>query len=121
MYQRTTPALSDRRALMPTLAERWGQLFRSVKESSGEVIRSARIPADRVSDHLEYPRFQPRKHYFSVFIDEMFLATTRQWFNVYDPMALVVTEFTYDSKPIVLPFVVGPSMLEGKIEHVPNG
>jgi len=51
----------------------------------------------------------------------MFLTQSRQWFNVYDPMAFVVTEFSYGGTQTTVPFVVGPSLLEGKVQQVPNG
>jgi hypothetical protein len=41
--------------------------------------------------------------------------------DVYDPMALVVSEFTYGGELRVVPFVVGPSLVQEKMQQVPNG
>ena len=101
-----------------------GHAWEFVKGTPTQVVRSVQIPPDRVRESGDPPtRFEPEKHYFSVVVNEMFLAKSRQWFSAYDPMAIVVSEFTYDGKPIVVPFVAGPSLLEGKVAtaQVPNG
>jgi hypothetical protein len=67
------------------------------------------------------PRFEPGDHYFAVLVNEMFLTKARQWMDVYDPMALVVSEFTYAGERRVVPFVVGPSMVQEKMQQVPSG
>ena len=54
-------------------------------------------------------------------INEMFLVNAREWWNEYDPMVLVVSEFTYDGKRVVVPFVVGPSLVEANLKEVPKG
>jgi hypothetical protein len=36
-------------------------------------------------------------------------------------MALVVSEFTYNGKLTTVPFVVGPAMIQAKMQNVPNG
>jgi hypothetical protein len=101
---------------------RWDKIWSYVKGRPAEVKRSIAIPADRIVDSgAVVAQFQPKKQYFAVVINEMFLAKARQWWTEYDPMALVVGEFTYNGKRITVPFVVGPSLIQAKLQEVPNG
>jgi hypothetical protein len=96
----------------------WGY----VKGRSSEIIRSVAIPPERVFDSGSIAqRFEPRMHYFAVVINEMFLADARQWWNEFDPMVFVVSEFAYDGKRTVVPFVVGPSLIRSNLQSVPKG
>jgi hypothetical protein len=107
---------------MSILSEQWMRVWGFVKGRPAEVIRSVAIPPECIVESGASPsHFVPGKNYFAVVINEMFLAEGRQWFTIYDPMALVVTEFTYDGKRAIVPFVAGPSLLEGKVQHIPNG
>jgi hypothetical protein len=65
--------------------------------------------------------FRPEEHYFQVRVNEMFLATSRQWFAQFDPMVLVVSEFIYDKKVQAVPVVVGPTMLKKYGQELPAG
>ena len=51
------------------------------------------------------------KAYFTVRLNEMFLAANRQWFVNFDPLVLVVTEFDYGAKRVAIPTVVGPELI----------
>jgi hypothetical protein len=51
----------------------------------------------------------------------MFLAESRQWVSEYDPMALVVTEFSYGGERVTTPFVVGPALINAHVKEVPLG
>ncbi len=106
---------------MPSLSERWEKIWGYIQGSPAEVVRSIAIPSEHLFHSGASQRFEPGKQYFSVLINEMFLTHSRQWFDVYDPMALVVSEFTYGGKRTTVPFVVGPSLLEGKLQKVPGG
>lgn len=93
-----------------------------VKGRPAEVTRSIFIPPARIFDGGSMPKqFEPRKHYFAVVINEMFLTKARQWWSEYDPMALVVSEFTYNGERKTVPFIVGPSMIQASMQNVPNG
>jgi hypothetical protein len=63
------------------------------------------------------------EHYFQVRINEMFLTTERRWFSEYMPMVLAVTEFKYADEHQVVPFTVGPSLLDrdGAGQATPTG
>jgi hypothetical protein len=104
------------------IESRWETIWNYVKGRPAEVKRSIAIPPDRVIDSgVDVAKFQPKKQYFAVVINEMFLAKARQWWTEYDPMALVVSEFTYNGKRTTVPFVVGPSLIQAKLQEVPNG
>jgi hypothetical protein len=66
-------------------------------------------------DHTDKPPgvpFSQHQHYFVVRVNEMFLALQRQWFRTFLPMVTVISEFHYGKSPQVVPFVVGPSLME---------
>lgn len=105
----------------------------SVLERSRDVLRWAQgsatqqpsriaIDLDHVLDGAETGEsFRPDEHYFQVRVNEMFLASSRQWFARFDPMVLVVSEFIYDKKVQAVPVVVGPTMLEKYGHELPAG
>ncbi|MDI7865294.1 hypothetical protein MRS76_25705 [Rhizobiaceae bacterium n13] len=59
--------------------------------------------------------------YFSILVNELFLAQDRQWWATYDPVVLVISEFIYDKDKIVVPKIVGPSMIESQFGKLPLG
>ena len=65
--------------------------------------------------------FAAQQHYFQVVVNEMFLASSRQWFADYVPMAVAAVSFVYGkAEQQTVPFVIGPALLKG-IEKVPEG
>jgi len=79
------------------------------------------IPRERVDEFQGKPREEPFKrdtHYFQVVINEMFLSKARKWFWEIDPVVYVVSEFSYNGKAQVVPFLVGPNLL--KEQGVPD-
>jgi hypothetical protein len=49
--------------------------------------------------------------YFTVRINEMHLAENRQWWTVYDPLVVVVTEFNHAQERAAIPTVIGPNLI----------
>ena len=93
-----------------------------VQGSATQVPTTAVIAPDHVLDeHAAAEPFRPDEHYFQVRVNEMFLATARQWFARFDPMVLVVSEFIYDKRVQAVPFVVGPTMLQKYGQQLPSG
>lgn len=102
--------------------QNWRDIWESVKERPARISRSLEIPRDKiVNSGVFADKFTNGEQYFSIIINEIFATHERRWFDQYDPAAFVVTEFSYDGKPTVVPFVVSPAMLEGKIAVTPNG
>jgi hypothetical protein len=106
-----------------SLSERWRGLWDDVRRGETRMPTRVTIAADRVAWPADEPgeAFQPNEHYFMVRVNELYLAYSREWFATFDPMVLVVSEFTYDKSELAVPFVVGPSLLESKGQEVPDG
>ena len=107
---------------MPTLAARvqaiWDRLQRSPAQSPSWVP----IPQERVDEPANLgSALQANKQYFRIRVNEIYLTYQRQWFAQYDPMVLVVSEFSYAGQQTVVPFVVGPTMIEKLGSEVPAG
>jgi hypothetical protein len=49
--------------------------------------------------------------YFTLRVNEMHLGANHQWYKVYDPFVLVVTEFTHGNQRVTVPRVVGPNLI----------
>src|SRR5258708_1980863 len=67
------------------------------------------------------PRFEAGQHYLQIIINEMFLASQREWFVNYDPMAFVASSYIYDKQLETIPLVVGPAMLSQFGQQAPKG
>lgn len=59
--------------------------------------------------------------YFTVQINELYLAGGRNWWVTFDPMVLVIVDFVYGSKKISIPKFIGPNLIDQKIGKVPHG
>jgi hypothetical protein len=105
------------------LNERWRGLWDDIRHSPARLPARVTIPTDHVSWSQETPRdaFRPDEDYFLVRVNQMYLTYGREWFVKYDPMVLVVTEFTYDKGHQTVPFVVGPNLLESRGQEAPAG
>src|SRR5258705_567227 len=66
-------------------------------------------------------QFVRKQQYFAVRVNEMFLTNERKWFKTFYPMVFIVSEFIYNGEKVSVPFVVGPSLLEGKMKEVQDG
>jgi len=106
---------------MSTLGEWWGETWGKVKHAPAILPTTVRIPAAR-TDEPPHERFRRDAHYFEVTVNRIFLKYDRELWKTYAPMALVVTEFQYDAKDLIVPFIVGPTLLEqNKIELPDRG
>ncbi len=107
---------------MTTIERIWNR----IRQSESQLPSKIAIPRDRVDrgKALGGP-FVRDEHYFQVEVNEMFLTYKRKWFSDYDPMVLVISEFTYAKDRQSVPFVVGPSLIKAAIEEsgkkLPNG
>ena len=78
-------------------------------------------PEQTDKDDAFFSSLIPNQHYFSVRINEVFLSYKREWLATYDPLVFTVAEFNYDGKKVTVPFAVGSSLMQGKMEKVPEG
>ncbi len=105
-------------ALLDKVKTLWGHLSQGRTSRPIHVsITSDRVDAkDQIGGTLTKDQ-----SYFQVKVNQLYLATEREWFSRYDPMVLVVSEFIYDKDTKEVPFVVGPSMLEKYKDKIPQG
>lgn len=105
---------------MPNLRDWWDGFWNNVQHSPTIQPTHYPIPSERLDKQLG-ESFKRDKHYFVVEVNRIFLQYNQQFWITYAPMALVVSEFQYDGQDTVVPFVVGPSMLEKGQVELPNG
>lgn len=107
---------------MKSLVERCGDIWENIRKSPAQIPIRVVIPVEHIDKGEKLiEAFQRNEHYFQIRINEMYLTSSRKWFQEYDPMVLVVSEFIYDKKMEAVPFVVGPTMMKEFEQHVPNG
>ena len=106
---------------MPTLTQWWDAFYDKVRHSP--TIQPTHYPI--LPGNLDKPSgqaFKRDKHYFVIKINRIFLKYNRDFWTTYAPMALVVSEFQYDGQEnTVVPFIVGPSLLEKDKIELPSG
>jgi hypothetical protein len=105
--------------MMKTLWERTGELWNNVRRSEAQLPTRIAIPAVQ-TDKSKGDLFKPNQNYFQVRVNEMFLQYGREWFSTYLPMILFISEFSYGRQREVVPFVVGPTMLEENGRALPD-
>ncbi len=107
---------------MASLIARSQDVFASLRRTQTQTQTWQSIPADHLDGRgLPDAPLKADAQYFHVRINEMYLHYQRQWFSRYDPMALTVTEFSYAGQRAVVPFVVGPAMMQKSASQIPNG
>lgn len=104
---------------MATLLERTTNLWNTVRHSEAELPTRISIPAGQTDKPLGEV-FESNQNYFQIRVNEMFLKFDRQWFSTYLPLVTFISEFTYNRKPEVVPFVLGPGMIEDKGTKLPD-
>jgi hypothetical protein len=106
---------------LEVLKDRAKWIWERVEQSPTEEPRWVPIPQERVDkrDNLG-AALRANEQYFEIRINEIFLSYKRKWFTTYDPMVLVVSEFSYAGQKTVAPFVVGPTMVEKFGSEVSN-
>ncbi len=106
---------------MKSIVECCGNIWESIRQSPAQMPSRVAIPPDHVDEGEKLgTAFQPHEHYFQVLVNEMYLSYGREWFKVYDPMVFIVSEFSYNEKREVVPFVVGPMMMEKFGKEIPE-
>jgi hypothetical protein len=105
------------------LVERWRGLWDDIRRNRTRLPARIAVPPGHVARGQDDPNedFRADEHYFVVRVNELYLTYDRDWFVKYDPMVLVVTEFTYDDQEHAVPFVVGPSLLGQHGTEAPAG
>jgi hypothetical protein len=107
---------------MTALTDRCGAIWQRVRASPVKLPVPVVIPGDHVAGAEPLVSAFVKDHdYFQVRFNQIFLSDRRQWWSDYEPMAFAVTEFIYDKSVQVVPFMVGPSLIERYGQRVPAG
>ena len=113
----------------------WNAVKTHIINSPRKSPSTIRIPPDHVDKNRNRPpvdknrnrpaedNFKSDTDYFHVVINEMYLTRARNWFDKIDPVVYVLSEFSYNGAPQVVPVLVGPTLLKDKgiTENVTNG
>ena len=98
---------------MSNIVDLMKQVARRIKESPREQPSTLTIAADHTdrAAALADP-FRRDEDYFEVEVSELYLAAGSKWLVAIDPLVFIASEFTYDTGPLTVPFVVGPGLLK---------
>jgi hypothetical protein len=102
---------------MTSFPQVWNKVANTLKSSPKQPPSTVTIPRDHIDENKNSAldtSFKKDQHYFQVMINEMYLANEREWLNKIDPVVYAVSEFTYNGKAQVVPFLVGPGLLKDK-------
>lgn len=89
------------------------QVWSSIWQTQATPPTAVQIPSRNVDDPAALGQpIVPNKSYFQLTINELYLQSARKWFTTIDPMVVTLSEFNYDSAPIMVPYVVGPGQLK---------
>lgn len=100
---------------------KFSDFWKKIAGTPATRITRITINPDNIEGEAELNgNFERREQYFMVKVNEMYLTKKREWFNGYEPIVFVVSEFIYDGEKREVPFVVGPSLLGNKME-LPDG
>lgn len=95
---------------MSKISNIWNRLV----HSPTVIPPSFQIPTERILDfEFDATPFKANEAYFEIRIAEQFLKDKREYWNEYNPLTVVLTEFIYNKKRDNFPFVIGPSLLNG--------
>ncbi len=66
-------------------------------------------PKNIETGDLMREEFDPKKHYFQISINDIYLKYSRRWFREYVPLVIVISEFKFKGKQVIIPFITGPT------------
>jgi hypothetical protein len=97
---------------MPDFFDQIERLWDSMKRGQAPLPIVAAISPDNCSPEGAAGAWIRRDEaYFTLRVNEMHLSANRQWYSVYDPLVLVVTEFNHGNQRLTVPSVVGPNLI----------
>ena len=88
------------------------RIWKEVRAGHQPLPTVATIPPQhcRPADTVGYPIIRDQM-YFTIRVNEMHLAENRQWWTLYDPLLVIVTEFNHAHERVALPAVIGPNLI----------
>jgi hypothetical protein len=88
------------------------RVWDTIKRGQAPLPMIAAIAPDKCSpDGAAGAWIRRDEAYFTLRVNEMHLSANRQWYSVYDPLVLVVTEFNHGNRRVTVPSVVGPNLI----------
>ena len=88
-------------------------IWDSFRGSPSILYPAFQIPDNRILDEEQESKpFEANQHYFDIRIKEQFLKYRREYWNEYNPLTVVLSEFIYANEKHAFPFVVGPDLLK---------
>ena len=98
------------------------EFFKGLAVAKAELPHFIHIPNENTDDPDGLAGvFEPKQHYFTVRVNEMFLSQKRKWFREYEPMVVCLSTYIYGEQEIDNPFIVGKSLIESKMQNVAEG
>ncbi len=96
--------------------------FKSLASSKAGLPFFIHIPNANIDDNAGLEGvFEPKQHYFTVRVNEMFLSQKRKWFREIEPSVICLSSYIYGEQEIDNPFVVGRTLIESKMQNVSEG
>jgi hypothetical protein len=91
----------------------FAQLFDIIKGQAAERKLYLRIPDDHILDpEGQSQPFEEDNSYFGIRLSEMFVRDERVLLRTFVPLSVAITEFIYEGKKQVVPFIVGNQLLK---------
>jgi hypothetical protein len=84
----------------------------AVRPTVGRVPDEQCVPSEGVGREI-----LPDQSYFTVTVNELFIAIGRQLWATYDPMVLVTVEYMYKGTNLAIPIVIGPGTIKRPAEQ----
>ncbi|MGF6696950.1 hypothetical protein OKW38_001562 [Paraburkholderia sp. MM5496-R1] len=97
---------------MPDFFEQVQRIWSNVKGHSAPLPALAVVSPERCwPEGSAGVRIRRDEAYVTLRVNEMYLDLNRQWYTVFDPLVLVVTEFNHGRQRVTIPYVVGPNLI----------
>src|SRR5689334_21471817 len=91
----------------------WDTIVGLIKKDAKKYIY-APIPNDHVKDaQSNGVSLEPGKHYFRIWLTEMYLKKERDWFKSWCPVVHSLIRFQFGSQVVEIPHIAGPMHLDG--------
>ena len=95
--------------------------FKSLAKEDTHLPAYFRVPDPNTDTPGPGNSFKHGENYFTVTLNQMYLATSRKWFSVHEPMVFSISEYIYGSGRVEVPMVVGTEMIKSKMKNTPRG
>ncbi|MGX7000364.1 hypothetical protein [Caballeronia sp. KNU42] len=97
---------------MTDFFEQVQQIWSHIKGHNAPLPALAVVPQERCwPDGSAGARIRRDEAYFTLRVNELHLDLNHQWYTVFDPLVLVVTEFNHGKQRVTVPYVVGPNLI----------